>query len=40
MAEMYEYLYNELTVDERNQFWDDFYDEVQDYYPELMNEEF
>lgn len=40
MAEAYEFLFNELTVDERNEFWADFYDEVQDYYPDLMNEEF
>lgn len=41
MAEAYEFLFNELTVDERNQFWDDYYsDAVEREYPDLMNEEF
>lgn len=25
MAEAYEFLWNELTVDERNEFWHDYY---------------
>lgn len=41
MAEAYEFLFNELTVDERNQFWDEFYqDDVAQAYPDLQDEEF
>jgi hypothetical protein len=41
MAEAYEFLFNELTVDERNEFWDDFYqDGVEREYPDLMDQEF
>jgi hypothetical protein len=41
MAEAYEFLFNELTVDERNDFWSDYYqDEVEGIYQDLMDEEF
>lgn len=41
MVEMYEFLYNELTIDERNEFWDEFYDwDVVQAWPDLQDQEF
>lgn len=41
MAEAYDFLYNELTTDQRNEFWADFYEEeAAKAFPDLMDEEF